>query len=227
MQVAAPAHRFRWLHEATTAYAAMEQLIAGSRATLDVEFYIFAQGEVAQRLVDAMALAAARGVRVRLLLDAFGSGESGTAWLQPLVLSGVELRWFNPRRLLRYTCRDHRKLLVADGTQAILGGFNVADEYVGDGITAGWRDLGLWVEGPVAGALQASFAALFDAAALGRRDWLRLLRTLRRREPSGGAVQLLLSGPGRSQSQLRRALRADLGNAARIDIMAAYFVPTG
>ena len=222
-----PGHQFRWLHDADAAYAAMEQLIEASRGTLDIEFYIFAQGDVAERLVAAMARAARRGVRVRLLLDAFGSGEPGGAWLHPLAQAGGELRWFNPRRLLRYTCRDHRKLLVADGTQAILGGYNVADECAGDGITRGWRDLGLWLEGPVAGALRASFAALFDAAALGRRDWLRLLRAMRRRPRSTGAVQLLLSGPGRSQSQLRQALGADLRHAARIDIMAAYFVPTG
>jgi len=220
-------HRFRWLHEADTAYAAMEQLIAASRETLDVEFYIFSRGVVAGRLIDSMARAAARGVHVRVLLDAFGSGAPGGAWLAPLAQAGVELRWFNPRRLLRYTCHDHRKLVVADGRQAILGGFNVADEYAGDGITHGWRDLALLVEGPVAAALQASFAGLFAAAALRHHDWLRLLRTARQRVPAAGDVQLLLSGPGRTQSQLRRALYADLRQAARIDILGAYFVPTG
>jgi cardiolipin synthase len=224
---AAHGHDFRWLHEADAAYAAMEQLVATSRTTLDLEFYIFTRGEVTRRLVEAMAQAARRGVRVRVLLDAYGSGGQGDAWLEPLATAGVELRWFNPRRLLRYTCRDHRKLVVADGSQAIVGGFNVADEYAGDGITSGWRDLGLWLEGPVAGSLHASFTRLFEAAAMGRRDWLRLLRAVRHSHVSSGDVQLLLSGPGRPHSHMRSALYADLGHAARIDIMAGYFIPNG
>jgi len=225
--VTAHGHGFRWLHEADTAYAAMEQLVAASRTSLDLEFYIFTRGEVTGRLVEAMAQAARRGVRVRVLLDAYGSGGQGDGWLEPLATAGAELRWFNPRRLLRYTCRDHRKLVVADGSQAIVGGFNVADEYAGDGITSGWRDLGLWLEGPVASALQASFARLFEAAALGRRDWLRLLRAVRHGHEARGDVQLLLGGPGRPHSHMRRVLYADLGRAARIDIMAGYFVPNG
>jgi cardiolipin synthase len=225
--VTVPGHSFRWLHEADSAYAAMEQLVAASRTTLDVEFYIFTKGKVTARLIEAMAQASGRGVRVRVLLDAYGSGGQGAAWLEPLAQAGVELRWFNPRRLLRYTCRDHRKLVVADGSQAIVGGFNVADEYAGDGITRGWRDLGLWMEGPVAGALQASFDRLFEAAALGRRDWLRLLRAVRHSQVSSGDVQLLLGGPGRPHSHMRSALYADLGHATRIDIMAGYFVPNG
>ena len=60
--------------------------------------------------------------------------------------------------------RDHRKLLVVDARAAIVGGFNIGPEYTGDGVTRGWRDLALEIQGPIGAALAASFAAMYALA---------------------------------------------------------------
>ncbi len=66
---------------------------------------------------------------MRLQLDAFGAGQRGVRALErDLLRSGVRFRWFHPfrpLRPLRYLQRDHRKLLVVDGREAFLGGFNI------------------------------------------------------------------------------------------------------
>ena len=66
-------HHFRWLHTGTAAYDAMVAMIDGALATVDVEFYTIAPGLVTERLGEALRRAAVRGVRVRVLIDAFGS----------------------------------------------------------------------------------------------------------------------------------------------------------
>jgi len=65
------------------------------------------------------------------------------------------MRWFNPLTLRRFNIRNHRKLLICDQQVAFIGGFNIAPEWEGDGVTRGWRDLGLQINGPLAPELAA------------------------------------------------------------------------
>jgi len=219
-------HRFRWLHTGTAAYDAMTAMIEDARGSVDVEFYTVAPGSPADRLGDALQRAAGRGLRVRVLIDAFGSSALPSSWIERLHATGAEVRRFNPRPLLRWSFRDHRKLIVCDDRVALVGGFNVAPEYEGDGISRGWRDLGVMIEGPLAQDLALGFSALFEAANLERAQLRPLARFLRRQQVSMNSAAAIVGGPGRPQALLKRALRADLKAARRVDIAAAYFLPS-
>ena len=108
-----------------------EMIAAIERATRDIrmESYIFAADEVGARFVAALAVKARAGLDVRLHLDAFGAGQRNFRRLRhELKQAGVRFRWFRPFSLLhplRYLQRNHRKLLVVDGREAFLGGFNI------------------------------------------------------------------------------------------------------
>jgi cardiolipin synthase len=204
----------------------MVTMIDGALATVDVEFYTVAPGVAAERLGDALRRAAARGLRVRVLVDALGSSALPTQWIERLVAAGIDIRRFNPRPLLRWSFRDHRKLVVCDDRRALVGGFNVAPEYEGDGINGGWRDLGVLIEGPLAEELARGFTALFDASYLQRRQVRLLARFLRRQHVPMAAAAAIVGGPGGSSAPLKKALRADLKVATRVDIAAAYFLPS-
>ncbi|WP_295039479.1 phosphatidylserine/phosphatidylglycerophosphate/cardiolipin synthase family protein [Sulfitobacter sp.] len=108
-----------------------EMIAAIERATRDIrmESYIFAADEVGARFVAALAEKARAGLDVRLHLDAFGAGQRNFRRLRhELKQAGVRFRWFRPFSLLhplRYLQRNHRKLLVVDGREAFLGGFNI------------------------------------------------------------------------------------------------------
>jgi cardiolipin synthase len=219
-------HRFRWVHSGTVFYETMTALIDAARSAVDVEFYTIAPGEPATRLGEALQRAAARGVRVRVLADSFGSSSLPGEWAQSIRASGADVRSFNPRPLLRWSFRDHRKLVVCDGATALVGGFNVAPDFEGDGIHRGWRDLGLVIEGPVAGDLALGFEALFAASNLGRRQVRPLARFLRAQRARKDAVQAIVGGPAGPQALLRRAMRADLRSGTRVDVVAAYFLPS-
>jgi cardiolipin synthase A/B len=204
----------------------MTDMIDTAQSSVDVEFYTIARCEAADRLGAALRNAAARGVRVRVLVDAFGSSTLPGDWSAQLLSSGVDLRWFNPRPLLRWSFRNHRKLVACDERCAIVGGFNVAQEYDGDGIGRGWRDFGVRIEGPVAAALSRSFEAMFHAASLGHRELPGLARFLRKQRTNLHKPAALLGGPGTARALMRQTLHADLKTARRVDAVAAYFVPS-
>jgi len=219
-------HRFHWLHTGPDFYQAMIELIDAAQRSVDVEFYTVAPGAPADRLGEALQRAAARGLRVRALIDAFGSSALPAEWLDRLHAHGADVRRFNPRPLLRWSFRDHRKLVVCDEATALVGGFNVSPSFEGDGIRAGWRDLGLRIDGPVVRELAEGFAVVFAASDLGGRAWRPLARFLRRQTVDTGAAAAIVGGPGGPRSVLRRTLRNDLRQGQRVDIAAAYFLPT-
>ncbi len=217
------------------AYAEMERCIDGATRSIRLETYIMREAGPATRLRAALLRARTRGVRVRLLLDAFGSEDVHQPFLASLRDAGVRVAVFNPKRLLRLSFRNHRKLLVVDRAAAIVGGFNIGPEYAGDGVTRGWCDTGVLIHGPIAAALEQSFDAMFGLAPFNVRRIRRFRRQVRRLAAASGQphhvtgtgpVELLTSGPAIPRRLLRRALRHDLRKAREVAIASAYFLPS-
>jgi cardiolipin synthase len=203
-------------------------LLAIDSATHSVclEMYIYAASAIGDRFRAALTRAQQRGVRVRVLLDAFGSLTLPTSYWTQLADAGGEFRWFNPLSLRRLGYRDHRKLLVCDDRVAFLGGFNIAPEYEGDGVSAGWRDLGLQVGSPLAAALAQSFDVQFARADFQHARFARLRQLAPHARVTTEDGELFLSGPGRGPSLLRAAIVLDLCSAREVRVMSAYFLPT-
>lgn len=199
--------------------------IAAAVESVVLETYIFADCALGERFRAALIEARQRGVRVRVLVDAFGSLELPDYFWHPLQAVGGEVREFNPITVGRLGIRDHRKLLACDGRVAFIGGFNITHDYEGDGVTRGWCDVGCRVTGALAVQLEASFEQLFALADFRHRPFMRLRKTTAKRTLIGGAEQLVLSGPGRGASPLLRVLRKDLSAARDVRIVVAYFLP--
>jgi cardiolipin synthase len=157
-------------------------------------------------------------------VDAFGSASLPGAFWQSLSDIGGEFRWFNPLSLHRIFIRDHRKMLVCDEELAFIGGFNIATEYCGDGVTSGWCDLGLRLRGPLAGELAAAFDEMFACADFKHRPFSRLRKSSLLKTIVAADSELLLGGPGRN-NPLKRALRDDLKEAREVRIISPYFMP--
>jgi cardiolipin synthase len=216
----------RLLVGGTAAYARMCELIDGARDCVELETYIYKADGVGDRFRSCLIAAARRGVQARVLVDAFGSDDLPDEYFDELVAAGGEIRRFNPKRLLRLSFRNHRKLLRCDG-RAVVGGLNIAAEYDGDGVERGWKDLAVEVSGPVVPMLAASFERMWRLAPFRRRD-LRAFwggRRLLRGSPSRD-TELLLSGPGCRSDVLRGRLARDIRESARCLAWAAYFLPS-
>jgi cardiolipin synthase A/B len=218
----------KWLCTGREIFPAMLDAIHSAQKTIRLETYIYSDGELGRRILEALILAAKRGVRVRVLMDSVGSWFLPAAFFQPLVAAGAEVHRFNPLHLWRFGVRNHRKLLVCDDRVTFVGGFNISDEYDGDGLTRGWFDIGVRIENP---ALAATLAASFDELFMLTQSHRKLLARWRafkrkRKSQKNPAGELLLTHPGRGLSYFQTALHHDLEKARDVRIISAYFLPT-
>ena len=152
--------------EGEEALQAVIELIDQARQQLRVAAFLLGQDDQAERIVEALCRASARGVEVRLLLDAMGCLRVTAHQYEQLLAAGVWVRRYMP--LLhnpvhgRANLRNHRKLLVADEQTVWAGGRNLAGEYfMGVGDEPAWLDLSFSIEGP----LVAQAIEMFE------RDW--------------------------------------------------------
>ncbi len=217
---------FEWLPTGDEALEEMLRAIRGARVSIRLEMYIFHPGATAESFRQALVEAARSGVKVQVLLDALGSVDLPESFWDELKASGGEFRWFNPLSLHRIGVRDHRKILICDEKMAFIGGYNIADEYAGDGVSRGWRDLGLKLRGPLVSALSQAFDDMFQIADFQHKRFARLRKSTRQKTVWAPNAHLLLSAPGRQRSPLKHALVTDFSKAKKIQIMAAYFLPT-
>lgn len=200
--------------------------IDAATESVRLETYIFAVSPLGERFRDALMRAQIRGARVQVLVDGLGSYSLPAAFWDRLRNTGAEVRVFNPLSLNRLAIRNHRKLLVCDERVAFVGGFNIAPEYDGDGVTNGWCDVGLRMEGPFSQELARCFDEMFALADFRHRPFIRFQKPRSKGTVHARHEQLLLSGPGRGRNPILRAWRRDLAHARSVQIIAAYFLPT-
>jgi cardiolipin synthase len=105
--------------------------------------------------------AAERGVRVRVLIDSWGSWNLPDSFWDELRAAGGMVRWFHPLTKGLLPFRNHRKLLLIDELIVFVGGLNIADEYFqGMNDRPPWRDNMLEIAGPEVARLRRSFSRM-------------------------------------------------------------------
>ncbi len=216
-----------WLPDGATAYTRIIEAIGLARQSVRFEFYIVAPDATGARFRAALVAAARRGLRVEVLVDAFGSASLPANYWDELRAAGGSVRVFNPISWRLFSLRNHRKLVLVDDAVAFVGGFNIGDEYDGDGVTRGWRDLGLELHSPlVIRPLAAGFDGLFQAARRPGRLLTRLRRLFARRYRRARVGPVFLVGPGLGRNRFRAELLRRLRRARQVQIVASYFLPS-
>jgi cardiolipin synthase len=146
-------------------FPAMLSAIRRATKTIDLESFIYWSGTIGTEFTTALCERAQAGVKVHVLVDAFGSKEIDSHFMKQMRDAGVKvysyhpLNIFDPRSWSEFDHRTHRKLLIVDGKVGFIGGVGIADSWSGNGTQSDhWRDNHYRVEGPVVGQLQAVFA---------------------------------------------------------------------
>ena len=159
-----PGNRVRYVTDAD-AFDTMRTLLRDATTVVHFENYIIRNDATGREFADLLADAAHRGVTVRVLYDTFGCRWTGRAYWDRLRRSGVEVRALgvNLLRPVRSLRRDHRKFVGVDGRMALVGGFCIGDEWVGDPARRRlpWRDTAVEICGPAAAALDLTFERLW------------------------------------------------------------------
>lgn len=218
-------NRLTW-RENGTVFDAIEEAIRGARHSVHVGLYIWKPGPPGDRIAELVKRRAREGIAVRILVDPMGSTGFDDELYHPLRDAGCEVRYFRPPKKAPFalTGRNHRKLVVVDGRVGFTGGFGIAQEWQGDGLSPGaWRDSNAEVEGPVVRQMQAAFAAHWietGGALLPRAE-------LERARPAGDArAAYVTSTDVKGLSHARWVTHIALMAAQRrLWIANAYFVP--
>ncbi len=140
---------------------AFAQLARNAQHTLHFETFLWRSGRMSEQIVGMLAQAAHRGVTVRVLVDAVGGRAMNKHDRSTLRQAGVTLHLLRPigwRHLGWANNRTHRKILVADGLHAMVGGHCIDDRWLGDARNRNeFRDVSVLVDGPVVRQIQAAF----------------------------------------------------------------------
>ena len=207
-------------------FEALLSLIDGARRDLRLLYYTFLDDESGEAVVAALLRAIERGVRVSLLVDGFGSSKTPDDYFTRLGDAGATFCRFLPSLGRRYLIRNHQKLALADEAVALIGGFNIADDYFQEADEGGWRDLGLIVDGPAARRLAPYFDDLMGWALRKGARIRDLRRIIHKFSENEGVLQWSYGGPMRRLSPWANATCRDLASSNDVQMIAAYFAPT-
>jgi cardiolipin synthase A/B len=211
-----------------SAFQSMLEDIASATCSVHLETFVWCEGEVEERFVEALAERARAGVPVRVLRDAIGGGRSGNAATCRLKEAGVELaeycrpRWWN---IGRFNSRTHRKLLIVDGRIGYTFGHGISDDWLGDAHDKEhWRDTAIRLEGPIVHGMQTVFA----------QNWVEETHALPvckdcfpKLEPAGGSpAHVVSSASGDTVSSVAMLYTVAIACARReVLIQNPYFAP--
>jgi cardiolipin synthase len=193
------------------------------------QFFIFRDDTEGRRFIEALKRKAREGVRVYFMVDAIGSRQLNPLFYRDLEEAGVRTGVFLPGRTLRgrlrLNFRNHRKVVIVDGTEAWIGGNNIGLEYVGQNPKFGhWRDTHVHVRGPVVNAIQLAFL----------EDWFWVNREMpdlhwkaAQAQPADIRALCLATGPADSGDNCTLAHVHMINQARhRLWIHSPYFVPS-
>ena len=219
-----PGNQVHLLIDGPNTYQAMLEAIAGAKRWVHFENYIIRSDAAGWRFAELLASRAREGIHVRVLYDWFGSVATARSFWSYLRKAGVEVRAFHSPQLVNVVAnvsRNHRKLVVADGSRAVLGGLCIGCEWTGESHGGQpWRDTAVDIHGPAAAVLDQTFVAAWELTG-SEVPPDQITGVV---EPVGGADVRVISGePGRERAyRVIELLTA--GSVERLWITDAYLV---
>lgn len=236
--------------DGTEKFEALINDIQKARHHIHLEYYIVRSDGIGRRLFDAMKERALAGVKVRVIMDKVGGRSFDKAYKKELMDAGVEIVTYTAtfafvsRYLdLSLNYRNHRKMVIIDGTIGYIGGNNIGDEYISKGEMGYWRDTHMRVEGDFVLGMQGLFFDDFFAV-LHRNQSSKKWEYMKRREiyqeeqdlvpyfqPSQISTELPMqisySGPDAALYSIELLYLKMIATAKeRIYISTPYFIPS-
>ena len=190
-----------------------------------IQYYIFKEDFLFQKLRELLCKKSLEGVTVKVLYDGLGSRKVPAKKWNELRNAGIEVKCFKHgffsnllSMISGFNYRNHRKILVVDGYIGYLGGYNIGKEYLGlDSRFGGWRDTHFRIVGSAVSTLRNVFYS----------DWgMENKEGIMEGGIGGCGVQLITSGPASKSPHIRNVYLRCIGNAKKeIRIQTPYFVP--
>ena len=218
-----PNDKIQLIYEADSFYPTMLDLIRGAKESIHLQTYIFHDDSIGRQIIEALKSAAARGVKVYLLVDRLGSRALIHKVEAEFKTAGVHFRFFGKFRWLKFFKKEyyigrrlHHKVLLVDQTKALISGINIGGDFMG------WFDFAVYLEG----------ACCHDVYLVCLRYWPYRIRARLKKEaeifaPTGGIPARIINNDNLLRVQLiNRSYRSYLKTARKdIFIISSYFFP--
>lgn len=232
------------LQDGPATYQAMYASIQAAQDHINMETYILDDDAVGRRFAAALIAKQQQGVQVNLIHDSVGTLGTPADFFQQLTDSGIQVLEFNPvnplvtRKEWTLNQRDHRKLLIVDGSTAFLGGINISSVYSGGSFKSilrgnaendadaslAWRDTDLQLRGPVVAEFQKLFLGAWESQKgppLAAKNYFPPPERAGRQ-----VVRAIGSSPDEPFSQIYATLLSAISSAeTSVQLTNAYFVP--
>jgi cardiolipin synthase len=222
-------HSIELLKSGESFFAATEKAIDEAQHYIHFQTYIVDDDETGRRIVDALIRAAGRKVKVYFLLDAYGGTSFSKELLKKVEDAGIYFRKFSPGLItngFQLSLRLHHKVLVTDGSTAIIGGMNIADRYHGKKGMKEWLDFAVLMRGPECAHVLFIVKRLWNKAFISKKE--RSRETIHESDSyeENIKVKVLQNNWSRNKIEILRSYRSSIRHAHnRMIIFGSYFLP--
>ncbi len=220
----------KFLETGEEAYEKICSLIKEAKETIYLETYIFSNDEVGNSILNLLTESLGRGVKVKVLLDSLGAYLPGHPSFKKFEKAGGKVAFFMPLFHQpfkgRANLRNHRKLMVIDQTVAVVGGMNIAREYLGPKKDENrWVDLSFVLQGYIVEQLEELFLKDWMFAKHQKNIQLEKV-SINYKEDHKHILQLVHGGPDNEADPIYELLlTAIYESRKRVWIATPYFVP--
>jgi len=224
------ANRCELLINGESTFAQVFDSMYAAKKSIVVEFFIVENDALGSDFLALLAQKARDGLNVYFIYDDVGSHKFRRSNRRMLEQAGVNVLPFGGRRrlwgnLFHVNFRNHRKLVVIDGSVAFLGGLNIGEDYVGNGPLGAWRDTFLRLQGPASLAVQLAFSENWFWASQGQVPEVPWPKPVAPKDVDS-PVLILPSAPADSIPTWKMAVIYAANSAKhRLWIASPYFVP--
>lgn len=210
-------------------FAKVFEVLQRAKHHIHLEYYIYDNDYIGNKLADLLIKKSSEGVSVRFLYDDMGSGKIGKELLKRLRDAGVETSPVNKIRFKvlanKVNYRDHRKIIIIDGTEVFTGGINVSDKYINPNPQQYWRDMHLYIKGNGAFYFQFLFLSNWIFATEKIPQLSQEYFKYENDEEGTTILQVAASGPDTKPAIMLSTASAILSAKEKVYIVTPYFVP--
>ncbi|PLT30372.1 cardiolipin synthase [Peribacillus deserti] len=211
-------------------FSSILEELAKANHHIHMEYYIVRDDEIGREIKNLLIAKARAGVKIRFMYDAVGSWTLPRQYIKDMRNEGIEIVAFGPVKVPflnnKFNFRNHRKIIVIDGSVGFVGGLNIGDEYLGRDKNFGfWRDTHLMVKGEAVRSLQLIF--LQDWYYMTNHSFLtdEYLSSMPIEHKHGG-VQMISGGPDNEWSVIKDVFFSMISSAEEsVWIASPYFIP--
>jgi cardiolipin synthase len=222
-------HYIELLQSGEPFFASVEKTIDEAKHYIHFQTYIIDEDETGIRIFNALIRAAKRGVRIYLLLDAYGTKYLSKQLIDSIEDSGILFRFFSPTFItegFQLSLRLHHKVVLADGEVAIIGGMNFANRYHGYGTKKEWLDFAVLFRGPECAHILGILKKLWNKTFISKTERSNEIVTNPVSYPDNVKLKVVQNNWYRNRIEILKSYRYAFKRAHnRMIIFASYFLP--